>query len=173
MFLFVKQTMMHNFMSLKIKENHKIFLDKTQLQINTKQDFSWKELIAYVLPAFILFFFVNIVLSILISLLILLTYFVFRVVSFIYYSEIIIDFEEKRIIKNNYRGDSLINSEILAKNIDSKNLHFKKIQRSGKIRYLLSYTSFKEISLVVIKGEEDFVKINTFVTNIILNENCN
>ena len=124
-------------------------------------------MIVYVLPAFILFFFVNIVLSILISSLILLTYFVFRVLSFIFYSEIIIDFNEKSIIKNNYRGDSLINSEILAKNIDSKNLHLKKIQRSGKIRYLLTYTSFKEISLVVIKEEEDFVKINSiFESNL-------
>jgi hypothetical protein len=159
--------MKHNFMNLTIKENLKINFDKTQLRINTKQDFSWKELIVYFFPAFIFFFFFNIVLSILISSLIFLTYFVFRVVSFIFYSEIIIDFEENRIIKNNFKGESLINSEILAKNIEVKNLHFKKIQRSGKIRYLLTYTSFKEISLVVIKEEEDFVKINSiFESNL-------
>ena len=150
-------------MNFTIKENVSVLFSEGKLVINTKQKFVFLEIVIYSLTAFLFFFLTNFIVATLITFFVFITYFVFRVISVAYYSIIIFDFNKKEIVKESYRGNEIVDSKLITNRLETKNIIFKEIIRSGKTKYLLSYKSYKEIELVLIKEKEDYLEIKTII----------
>ena len=144
----------------KIKTNKlKIIESDSILIINTKQEFNWKEIFLHAIPAFLFLSFRNLILASIISLLVFITYLIFRVLAVIYYSEIKINFEKKLIEINKIKFNELRSKQIITDKYNYEGITFKKIERSGRTRYIMIYKTYKENELIIINEESDYFKI--------------
>lgn len=138
-----------------------IFKTEDEVIINTRIKFIGKDILFYTLPIFI-FLKINYVIFVYLFLLTIITYSLFRLFAWMYYSEIIINQKEKSINVLKFKFSNLIDKILISKDYKSENLIFQKIERSGKIKYIISYITHKENELLIV-NEKDYLKINNLL----------
>lgn len=138
-----------------------IFKKDGDIVINTRIKFISEDILYYTLPT-LFFLYYHVVLFLCIFLLTIITYSLFRLFAWIYYSEIVLNSNHKKLYVLKYRFNKLLEKKIVSNDFKNENLQFKKSERSGKVKYIISYKTFKEYELLIV-NEKDFIKIKNLL----------
>jgi hypothetical protein len=138
-----------------------IFKKDDDIVINTRIKFISKDILYYALPT-LFFLRFNVILFLYVFSLTIITYSLFRLFAWMYYSEIVLNSNQKKLYVLKYRFNKLLEKEIVSNDFKNENLQFKKSERSGKVKYIICYKTFKEYELLVV-NEKDFIKIKNLL----------
>jgi len=127
--------------------------------INTRVKFISKDIFYYTLPTIILIP-MHFLIFVYVFLLTLITYSLFRLFTWMYYSEIIINQKKGTLYVSKFKFSNLLDKKLVSSDFIYENLKFKKIERRGKIKYIISYETHKEIELLIIT-EKEYFKLKT------------
>jgi len=139
---------------------------ENELIIDDRLEVNWKEIIFYPLSFFLMvfyfreqwFFILPLVLLVSIS------YLFFRFFAWVFYKEIRINKISKRIEKTHFFIKRERSTILIDAVFSSSNISFVNLERSGGVKYLLRYSTYKKHDLLVVKSEED----KTFIKAILL-----
>jgi len=123
--------------------------------------FNWKELVIWTSTSFLLLiFFGGFLAGILISILTLIGYTLFRFASWIYYSEIEIDEKSGKLVRLKKILNKTQKVDLITDKFDPSRFEFTELNRSGNTKFLMIYRTHKNHELLIFKNEVDkeFVK---------------
>lgn len=138
-----------------------IFKKEGEIVISTRIKFISKDILYYALPT-LFFLYYHVVLFLYIFSLTIITYSLFRLFAWIYYSEIVLNSNQKKVYVLKYRFSKLLEKKIVSNDFKNENLQFRKSERSGKVKYVIYYKTFKEHELLIV-NEKDFIKIKNLL----------
>jgi|SRR5690606_32080927 len=118
--------------------------------------FNWKELVIWTSASFLfLIFFVGLVAGILIAILTLIGYTLYRLTSWIYYSEIEIDEKSGKVIRFKKLLNRTQKVDLITDKFELSRFEFSELNRSGKTKFLMIYRTHKNHELLILKNEAD------------------
>ena len=138
--------------------------------------FKWKELTVWNSISFIVLIFIfGWLVGLLIAILTLIGYIVYRFAAWIYYSEILIDEKNGKMIRLIKILDRTQKVDLITDKFDPKRFEFLELTRSGKTKFLMSYRTHKNHELLILKNKTDKelvekyiaekFTLNTYLTN--------
>ena len=141
---------------------------ENELIIDDRLEVNWKEIIFYPLSFFYMGFyfreqwFVILPLVLLVSI----SYLFFRFFAWVFYKEIRINKISKRIEKTHFFIKRERSTILIDAVFSSSNISFVNLERSGGVKYLLRYSTYKKHDLLVVKSEEDKMFIKAILLQI-------
>ncbi|WP_190811687.1 hypothetical protein [Flagellimonas sp. S3867] len=148
-----------------IKEKGKVHIISDRIPIN------WKEIVILPTSSFvILFFIIGWIGALVVGILSAVFYTPFRFAAWFYYSEIQIDIEKGKISLLKKILDNARSEELISNSINPDNFSFVELNRSGKTKYLLRYSSHKDNDLLILKNLEDKILVEEYISNEIPKE---
>jgi hypothetical protein len=126
--------------------------------------FKWKELIVWTSASFILLIWLlGIGIGILVAILSLIGYTLYRFASWIYYSELKIDEKSGKIIRLKKILDRTQKTELIAEKFDPNRFKYSELTRSGKTKFLMNYRTHKNNELLILKNKADKELIEKYI----------
>lgn len=124
----------------------------------------WKELMIWTFASFfILVYFAGILAGLIVAILTLIGYTLYRFASWIYYSEIQIDEKNGKMTRLKKIINRTQTTELITDKFDSKKFEYSELTRSGKTKFLMSYRTHKNHELLILKNETDRKLIDTYI----------
>jgi len=128
---------------------------------------NWVEVLIFPIPFFIvLTLFSHWIVGLIISVLSGILYLLFRFASWIFYSELIIDDHKQNLVRQTKFLEKITKTEIITDKIEVDRFKFEELHRSGKIKYLMKYETFKDFDLIILRNKTDKKLIVEFLKNI-------
>jgi hypothetical protein len=145
-----------------IRNSKKHFILDDRIEIN------WIEILLYPSAIFLFLFFGtgNLIIAIPITILVGLFYTIFRYLAWFFYSELTINKTDGSVMLINKFIDKVRSTDLIDKTFQLDKVEFKKQERSGKTKYLLTYQTHKQNDIMVVKSEEHKLIIENGLKNI-------
>jgi hypothetical protein len=138
--------------------------------LNDRIEVNWKEIILYPLPLTIglMFFFedISILLGLIIGIFFGVLYLAFRAFAWFIYKELIIDKNKLTVRLNQRFLSSMRQSEIIDTEFNFDKISFIKMEKSGNIKFILRYETYKKYDFLIIKSKEDKDRIEQALSRI-------
>lgn len=132
--------------------------------LSNRIPFKWQELIVWTSSSFIfLIYFFGLGTGVFIAFLTLIGYVFYRLASWIYYSELVIDEKSrkmtslKKILKRTHKV------ELITDEFDPNGFEYSELNRSGKNKFIMSYKTHKKHQLLVLKNKADKELIEKYI----------
>ena len=140
--------------------NFQISKEGDKIVISSRVPFKWKEILvigplSFVILILMFGWFVGTWVSVLSNL----GYIIYRFAAWFYYSNIIIDSQMGELTIESFLFGSRLKSELISNAFRVENIVFKKMARSGKTKYLMSYRRFTDKELLIIRNSSDKERI--------------
>lgn len=90
-------------------------------------------------------------------------YILYRFASWIYYSEILIDEKNGKIIQLKKILDRTQKVDLITDKFDPKRFEFLELTRSGKTKFLMSYRTHKNHELLILKNKTDKELVEKYI----------
>jgi hypothetical protein len=150
-----------------VNENEDYFRISKSGTIHTLSDripLKWKELMIWTFASFfILVYFVGILAGLIVAILTLIGYILYRFASWIYYSEIQIDEKNGEMTRLKKILNRTQTTELITDKFDSKQFEYSELNRSGKTKFLMSYRTHKNHELLILKNKADKEHIENYI----------
>ncbi len=128
---------------------------------------SWKTLIVWPFVSFIItVYWLGLLVGIIIAILTLVGYILYRFTAWIFYSEIHIDEEKRECTLHKKILNRTQSVHIVTDTFDPNQFKFIPIQRSGKSKYLMQYRTHKNYDLLILKNEADKNLVEHYIREI-------
>ena len=129
--------------------------------------FKWKEVLIVPIIVFVpLFYWVGWFQGLVAGLLAGIGYTLYRITSSLKYNEFHLNETTGKFSQLKKYKKKIIETLVLTEKYDPFNVSFKKITRSGNVKYLMMYRTHKEIELLVLKTKKDKDIVKDYFKNI-------
>ena len=152
---------------MTMNENEDYFRFSKNGHVHTLSDripFKWTELIMWTSASFIfLIYFLGLGIGIFVVILSLIGYTFYRLASWIYYSEIIIDEKSGKMTRVKKMFNRTQKTDLITEKFDQNGFEYLELNRSGKNRFLMTYKTHKNHDLLILKNEMDKQRIEKYI----------
>lgn len=125
----------------------------------------WKELIFWNTASIVfIIYFLGFGIGIYVVFLSLIGYSLYRLTSWIYYSEIEIDEKSRNLIRLIKILERTPKTELIAENFDPNRFEYSELTRSGTSKFVMNYRTHKNNQLLIIKNKTDKEMIKKYIT---------
>jgi hypothetical protein len=150
-----------------LNENEDYFRISKNGNVHTLSDripLKWKELIVWTSASFIfLIFMFGWLVGILIAILTLIGYSLYRFASWIYYSEVKIDEKSGKMTRLKKIFDRTQKADLITDKFDPNRFEYSELTRSGKTKFLMNYRTHKNHELLILKNKTDKEQIEKYI----------
>jgi hypothetical protein len=139
-----------------------------KIVLSDRMKINWKEIILFPIPFFIVMLIITQkwILALIIGLFAGVLYMIFRFSAWILYSEIHIDSQKRNLKKITMLFDKVKKIKIITDKLSVENFEFKKLERSGKLKYLMNYKTHKDNTLLILKNKSDKDYISELINDL-------
>lgn len=128
--------------------------------------FKWKELMIWTSTSFlILIYFLGIWVGIFVAILTLIGYMFYRFASWIYYSVLEIDEKSGTMTRSKKLLNQAQKVELITDRFDPARFEFSELSRSGKTKFLMTYRTFKNHELLILKNKTDKELVEKYIAD--------